>query len=97
MRLFSPLDGEKSVDPEVITQAQARLREQDPKRYTFQFDRFNGTRGAEGREPTEIILVCVDCSGSMDIRGHFLDMPGSNATASASQLSRVIIQLININ
>ena len=89
--MFSPLNGERSVDTEVVTEALARLRESDPVRYTFEFDRFDGTRGVEGREPKEIIVICVDHSSSMGESAAFPDMQGSAAATRASQLSRVYL------
>ena len=85
--LFSPLSGEKTVDTEVVTQAIARLRESDPNRYTFEFDRFDGTRGTDGRPPQEIIIICFDNSGSMDSQS----FSGSSWVTEGSELSRVYL------
>ena len=90
--LFSPLSGEKTVDTEVVTQALARLRENDPNRYTFEFDRFDGTRGTDGRPPQEIIMICFDNSGSMGSES----FSGSSRDTEGPELSRVYPFQINL-
>ena len=46
-------------------QALDRRREMDPENTEFDFETSEGTADNKGRSPSEIIVVCVDTSGSM--------------------------------
>jgi hypothetical protein len=73
--LFCPLDGgDCYVDTAVVTQSLARLRETEPEDVFSRFNSLGGTKSAEAEPPSEIIMICLDTSKSMDENVDFPDM-----------------------
>jgi hypothetical protein len=79
--LFCPLDGgDCYVDTAVVAQSLARLRETEPEDFFSQFNSLGGTKSAEAEPPSEIIMICLDTSKSMEEDADFPDMNGSNVS-----------------
>src|SRR5271169_3960270 len=79
--LFCPLDGgDCYVDTAVVAQSLARLRETEPEDFFSQFNSLGGTKSAEAEPPSEIIMICLDTSKSMEEDADFPDMNGSNGS-----------------
>ena len=73
--MFRPLDGgDCYVDTAVVTQSLARLRETEPEDLFSRFNSLGGTKSAEAEPPSEIIMICLDTSKSMDEDADFPDM-----------------------
>jgi hypothetical protein len=68
-RLFSPLKGEELVDVSLVTAALARIQESHKTDFPFVVH----GKISEGREPDEIIMICLDRSWSMDEAAGFPD------------------------
>lgn len=81
--LFNPLKGEEMVDVTLVTAALARLKESSKTQFPFLI------RGkvTDGREPDEIIMICLDQSGSMEEIARFPDT--QSVGGSQSDLKRV--------
>jgi hypothetical protein len=80
--LFNPLTGEQIVDPTLITAELAKLKDANPKNYDFYID----GKITPGREPDEIIMICVDTSWSMGLDANFDD---TRAVRNDSDFDRV--------
>jgi hypothetical protein len=66
--------GDCYVDTAVVTQSLARLRETEPEDVFSRFNSLGGTKSAEAEPPSEIIMICLDTSKSMDQNADFPDM-----------------------
>jgi hypothetical protein len=62
------------VDTAVVTQSLARLRETELEDIFSRFNSLGGTESAEAEPPSEIIMICLDTSKSMDEDADFPDM-----------------------
>jgi hypothetical protein len=67
--LFNPLKGEETVDVSLVTAALARLKES----HKTDFPSVVRGRITDGREPDEIIMICLDRSSSMGWTPNFPD------------------------
>ena len=86
--LFCPLDGgDCYVDTAVVAQSLARLRETEPEDFFSQFNSLGGTKSAEAEPPSEIIMICLDTSKSMEEDADFPDMKGSTVSTDNSDES----------
>jgi hypothetical protein len=72
--------GDCYVDTAVVAQSLARLRETEPEDFFSQFNSLGGTKSAEAEPPSEIIMICLDTSKSMEENADFPDMNGSNVS-----------------
>lgn len=70
--------GDCYVDTAVVTQSLARLRETGPEDYFSRFNSLGGTKSAGAEPPSEIIMICLDTSKSMEEGADFPDMNGRN-------------------
>ena len=88
--LFNPLKGEQTVDVSLVTLAIAQLAEtnRDHSRFT---PIIHG-KLSEGREPDEIIIICLDQSWSMEESGEFPEaiLP---STSDEDPITRVFLSL----
>ena len=79
--LFCPLGGDRYVDTAMVAQSLARLRETEPEDFFSRFNSLGGTKSAEAEPPSEIIMICLDTSKSMEEDADFPDMNKSNVSA----------------
>jgi hypothetical protein len=80
--LFNPLKGEHAVDVSLVTEEIAKLKESAPSDFEFM------VRGriTDGREPDEILMICLDTSYSMEEDANFVD---TRAVGNRSDIDRV--------
>ena len=83
--LFNPLSGEETLDVSLVTLALSRIK--DANQASFTPSIYRG-KISDGRPPDEIIIICLDQSGSMKVRADFQD---SQSVGNWNQLSRVIL------
>ena len=88
--LFSPLKGEQTVDASMVTLALARLAETNRDRSRFT-PIVHGKLSA-GREPDEIIIICLDQSWSMEESGEFAETVLPEA-GDEDPITRVLLPL----
>ena len=88
--LFNPLAGEETVDVSAVEQALARLQEKTSHLEGDGNDNldFVPWKLEDGRDPDEIIVICLDKSSSMGVAANFPDTkyPGTNQ----NELTRVL-------
>jgi hypothetical protein len=84
--LFCPLDGgDCYVDTAVVAQSLARLGETEREDFFSRFNSLGGTKSAEAEPPSEIIMICLDTSKSMEEDADFPDMNGSNVSDDSGE------------
>jgi hypothetical protein len=79
--------GDCYVDTAVVAQSLARLRETEPEDFFSQFNSLGGTKSAEAEPPSEIVMICLDTSKSMEEDADFPDMKGSTVSTDNSDES----------
>ncbi|OCL07298.1 hypothetical protein AOQ84DRAFT_342003 [Glonium stellatum] len=81
--IFRPTrGGEEHVDVSIITQLLIPILERRNADGTAIFDAF-GDQNRQLKDPDEIIMLCVDCSGSMREPSDFLEMLDEESPASS--------------
>lgn len=84
--LFCPLDGgDCYVDTALVTQSLARLQETEPDDLFSRFNSLGGTKSAEAEPPSEIIMICLDTSKSMEESADFPDMNRTSLTFNSNE------------
>jgi len=78
--LFCPLSGDRYVNTAMVAQSLARLRETEPEDFFSRFNSLKGTKSTEAEPSSEIIMICLDTSKSMEEDADFPDMNGSNVS-----------------
>lgn len=81
--LFNPLKGEQTVDVSLVTAEIANLKESGQ---SGKFDFVVGGKITDGREPDEILMICLDTSLSMADGANFVD---TLAVRNQSDIDRV--------
>jgi len=83
---FCPTSGgDKDVDTAKVTQALERLREGSEIDYFSKLNSLGHTNSSTPDPPSEIIMICLDSSASMDSSADFPDMQGSQSNVQIKE------------
>lgn len=80
--LFNPLKGEHAVDVSLVSEEITKLKEAAPSHYEFMVH----GKITDGREPDEILMICLDTSYSMEEDANFVD---TRAVGNRTDIDRV--------